>query len=143
MGKTEFIDQLRKSLSGSLGSSTVNENIRYYQEYIELQIREGESEQEVISRLGDPRLLAKSIIEASRSEGSRQGSASEYTEVYEAGRQTGGKSFRIPGWMLLMLFVLIILLVLGLVTSLVTAALPILIPALAVVWVVRMVRRKL
>lgn len=142
MGKIEFIDQLRKALSGTLGSSTVNENIRYYQEYIESQIQAGESEQAVISRLGDPRLLAKSIIEASRSEGSRQGAQAEYTEVYEEGRRTGGKVFHIPAWLMLVILGILLLLVLGLVTSLVTAALPVVVPVLVILWVIRLFRKK-
>lgn len=142
MGKIEFIDQLRKALSGTLGSSAVNENIRYYQEYIESQVQAGESEQEVISRLGDPRLLAKSIIEASRSEGSRQGTQAEYTEVYEERRQTGGKVLHLPSWLVLVILGLLLLLVLGLVTSLVTAVLPVVLPVLLILWVIRLFRKK-
>ncbi len=66
MTRIEFMDSLRRALAGSLTSSTVNENMRYYEEYFDMQIRSGQSEEEVVNSLGDPRLLAKTIIEAAK-----------------------------------------------------------------------------
>ena len=59
MTKTEFLDILRNSLS----SDKVNENINYYDDYIEQSVAKGKSYDEVFNELGDPRLIAKTIID--------------------------------------------------------------------------------
>ena len=46
MTRSEFMDSLHRALAGSLTSSTVNENMRYYEEYFDTQIRSGQSEEE-------------------------------------------------------------------------------------------------
>ena len=149
MSRVEFIDALQRALAESLGSSSVNENIRYYQEYIDTQVRSGQGEQEVIERLGDPRLLAKSIIEASRNEGRSYGrEPSVCEEVYEDGTQsaergnTGSRILRIPGWVVLVLVILSVIVTVSIVGTLVSALLPVLIPILCIVLMLRMIQRR-
>ncbi len=64
MNKQEFLDILRMALSGRVSAKTVEENVSFYEEYINSKIRIGQSEESVLHKLGDPRLLAKSIISA-------------------------------------------------------------------------------
>ncbi|MDF2486808.1 MAG: putative rane protein [Herbinix sp.] len=64
MDKSEFLVQLRQSLSGEVASDVIEQNIKYYDGYISSQSRE--EEDRVLSVLGDPRLIAKTIIEAER-----------------------------------------------------------------------------
>lgn len=61
MNKAEFVASLRRSMSGIEDYEYVNDTISYYEHYIDEKIRKGESEDEVLSQLGDPRLIAKSI----------------------------------------------------------------------------------
>ena len=68
MGGQEFLDKLRLALSGQVAASQVEESIAYYREYISTQIRMGQSEETVLRNLGDPRLIAKSIISANAGE---------------------------------------------------------------------------
>ena len=68
MGKEEFLNNLRRALVGRLGQSEVEENIRYYEEYIDVRARSGQTVEEVLSALGDPRHIARSIIDADRAE---------------------------------------------------------------------------
>ncbi|MBR6770958.1 MAG: hypothetical protein IKM28_06925 [Lachnospiraceae bacterium] len=149
MNRMEFIDTLQRALSGSLGRSSVNENIRYYQEYIDTQIRTGQAEQEVIDSLGDPRLLAKSIIEAARNENRSYSSThSVCDEVYEDGvrmQKNQGfspRSIKIPSWLILIIILLLVVLVLGIVGTIVTTLLPILIPVICVVLVYRAIQKR-
>lgn len=143
MTKAEFIDVLQRTLAGSLGSSYVNENVRYYQEYIDTQIRQGYSEEEVIAKLGDPRLIAKSIIEAAKQDQSRYGSTETYEEIYEDGVQPESrnseytKRYRIPGWVLLVLAVVFIVALVGIVGSVLSLLLPVIIPIVCIVFIVR------
>ena len=64
MTREEFITQLRLTLQGKVSSEKVQENISYYNEYINGEIQKGKSEAEVLHLLGDPALLAKTIIAA-------------------------------------------------------------------------------
>lgn len=63
MTKTEFLDILRNSLSSELPGDKVNENINYYDGYIEQSVAKGKSYDEVFNELGDPRLIAKTITD--------------------------------------------------------------------------------
>ena len=63
MNKKEFLSILRESLIGEVNNDDIEQNIQYYDQYISTQ---NASEKEVIKVLGDPRLIAKTIIESSR-----------------------------------------------------------------------------
>ena len=75
MEKTEFLDQLRVSLNGKIDPQEVNENLRYYEDYINIQIRMGKTETEVMELLGSPRLIARSITDAKGVEASMRNRA--------------------------------------------------------------------
>ena len=64
MDKTEFLDQLRASLNGKMEAEEVTDNLRYYEEYINGQLRLGRTETEIMTSLGSPRLIARSIADA-------------------------------------------------------------------------------
>ena len=64
MSREEFLTELRKALQGRVSQQAVNDTLRYYEEYILTESHKGKTEAEVIAELGNPRLLAKSIIDA-------------------------------------------------------------------------------
>lgn len=64
MVKQEFLDILKQSLEGEVNPVIIEQNIRYYDQYIGKRSRD--EEQEILDMLGDPRLIAKTIIEAER-----------------------------------------------------------------------------
>ena len=68
MEKQEFLDKLRLALNGRVETGTVSDTIAYYEEYINTEVRKGRSEEEVMASLGDPRLIARTIIETSGGE---------------------------------------------------------------------------
>ena len=63
MNRTEFLDILRSQLSGQMQEGKAAAHIRYYEDYIQSQVRSGHPEQEVLKQLGDPRLIAKTLID--------------------------------------------------------------------------------
>lgn len=67
MSKKEFLDILRQSLEGEVDNSVIEKNIRYYSDYISSD--GSRSEEEIIDEIGDPRLIAKTIIESERMSG--------------------------------------------------------------------------
>jgi uncharacterized membrane protein len=76
MNKKEFLDLLRQSLEGEVDSNILNQNIRYYNEYISS--NSDKSEEDIISEIGDPRLIAKTIIEAQKVSGQEFSGSSKY-----------------------------------------------------------------
>ena len=65
------------ALAGKVNPAVIEENISYYNEYITGQVRMGQTEEEVLDALGNPRLSAKSIIEATKH--------AEGTDYYQEG----------------------------------------------------------
>ncbi len=64
MTKQEFLDELNQALRGEVSAEVVMDSYRYYSTYIEDEIRNGKSEEEVLEELGRPSLIARSIISA-------------------------------------------------------------------------------
>ncbi len=59
---------MRRALSGRLEQSAIEEHIRYYEDYIDIRLRTGDSPEMLQEKLGDPRLLAKTLISAKEAE---------------------------------------------------------------------------
>lgn len=145
MDKREFIEKLQRTLAGGLDSAHVAENVRYYQEYIESEIQKGNSEEAVLSQLGDPRLLAKSIIEANKRAGASFGSNREYDEeiaedIITEDKKIGrgyGRSIMLPGWLMMVIMTVLVVVVIGLVTSLISFFAPVIIVGLVVLLIVK------
>lgn len=170
MNRVEFIEKLQRALAGGLNSNQVMEHVHYYREYIDTEMRKGRSEADVLAALGDPRLLAKSIIEANKRAGAGEGTNRTYDEemagtgnAYQRGAYSGGaynetygngrtyeayeepddkvRSFRIPGWLILLIVTVAVILVIGVAFSLISLFAPIIIPVLIVILLVWVFKR--
>ena len=145
MEKTEFIERLQRALAAGISSSQVAENVRYYQDYIDSEIRKGRSEKEVMDSLGDPRLLAKSIIEANKHAGVSYGSNQEYDDEvaddpheWEADRNMPKRrSIVLPGWLVMLIVTVIVLLIIGAATYTLINFAPLIIGVLVAVLIVK------
>ncbi len=143
MDRVEFIDKLQYALAGGLNSSTVAENVQYYREYIDVEIRKGRSEEEVLESLGDPRLLAKSIIEANKRAGQNEGTNRNFDEEIRDNAHDGQEAagaVHVPGWLILLILVVIVLLIIGVVFSVISFLAPVIIPVLLILLVVNFFR---
>ncbi len=158
MSKREFLENLRLALNGRVSPGIVADNLNYYEDYINTEIRKGKSEEEVMAQLGDPRLIARTIVQThggdesgagSFSSGSGGGSFAQSGGYFSGDggfgqkESSGGeKRFRarIPGWMLLILLLVAVVLILSLVFQVVAFLLPILLPIFVVVFLVKFFR---
>lgn len=156
MNRNEFIDKLQRTLAGGLNCNQVADNVRYYQDYIDTEIRKGRSEADVLAGLGDPRLLAKSIIEANKHAGVNEGTNRGYDEEMTADSSYGsenrredayydttsgnGRVFRVPGWLILLIVTVVVILIIGVAFSLISVLAPIIIPILIVILLIRIFR---
>ena len=67
MNKREFLQKLTEYLSYELPQRFVEKNVRYYSDYIDDELGKGRTSKDILDDLGDPQLIAKSIIDAAKS----------------------------------------------------------------------------
>lgn len=113
MNKIEFVEQMRRSLSSIDDYTFVNDTVAYYEDYIESHIRMGKSEEQVMEELGDPRLIAKSILASHETENETQEDGTYYKRENPYGDKAlrtvlnfNGKVIQMPSWLLKILSVL-------------------------------------
>lgn len=142
MTKQEFLQELRLALQGQLSQAAINENIRYYDNYIMEEMRKGSSEEMVTGRLGNPRLIAKTLIDTTDSFGRTAGSeyyAGGYGRTEPGGGSHRGnqdnrerKGMRLGSWYGKFLLIAAAILVIVIVANVIAFLLPILVPVIIV-----------
>ncbi len=63
MNKEEFLEILEDQLAGQMDGREIASNLEYYSGYIENCVRQGRSEEDVLAELGDPRLIARTLLD--------------------------------------------------------------------------------
>ena len=136
MNKTEYVDSISRALSGRVDPQVQRETVQYYREYIDSQIVKGNPEETVLATLGDPHLLAKSVIAS-------QPANAESTVKEESVKKSLEALLQEKKPILILIAVLLVLvLLLGLVFKVLIKLLPILLPAAAVFFVIRAIRNR-
>ena len=79
MTKMEFLEGLRKALGNDLDRATVQENVNYYDGYISDEVSKGKTEEEVTAELGDPWVIAQTVIDAEEAKRGMSKEGSAYT----------------------------------------------------------------
>lgn len=98
MDKAEFLEILRSQLSGQMQEERIAAHLRYYQEYINGQMASGHSEEEILSQLGDPRLIAKTLLDTDTGAEDVFYQEGENVSQYEEDPYTDHSSSRIHGF---------------------------------------------
>lgn len=102
MTKTEFLQILRDELDGRVPYSVIQENLSYYDTYINSELGKGISEDRIIEELGGPRLIARTIVDATLDTEDRPDGFQTFggSQTYDgagagsAGRTSGGAEHR-------------------------------------------------
>lgn len=152
MNKEEFLQGLQNTLSGEVPPAVVRENLNYYNDYIQAEINKGRSEVEVMEELGDPRLIARTIIDITPGAGtsnyesyqaynnSNTGSAGQYQEDHrqQSNRQNTGNFhyYDLNKWYWKLLGIVLVILVFTVVITIVSGLLSLVIPMLPVIGIV-------
>lgn len=136
MTRYDFIDCLRKALSAMSDYTIVNENVSYYEDYIDSEIRKGRAEAEILQDLGDPRLLAKTIVETQKF--SEEKTVNEYHDE-EREFQRGMQS-AMPGWFTAVIAIAVVVLFFVLIGTAISALLPVLLPVVLVFLIIKLIR---
>lgn len=152
MNRSEFLNRLREALENDLGGSAVQEHILYYDEYIRNEIRNGKTEREVLDMLGDPWIIAKTIIAAGGNAATQENSSWSYDTGDEEKRNNKSRGnmiahiLGIDTWWKKILFflgvILVILVIFAVITGIVRLLLPIVIPLLLILVFFRIFGRR-
>lgn len=92
--RTEFLDILKTQLSGQMHEGKIAAHLRYYEDYIQSKVRSGVEEEEVIHQIGDPRLIAKTLLDTDTGEDVYEESQS-YVDNEGESSQGKQKSYRL------------------------------------------------
>lgn len=148
MNRGEFLQGLQDALSGEIPPAAVQENLRYYDNYIRREVQKGRDESGVLEELGSPRLIAKTIIETTPGAGGgnhepyrsydsyqSQGPQQQYRDEGKR-RQSDIHYYYLSKWYWKLLGIILLVAVFALVITVVTGLLSLVIPLLPVIGLV-------
>lgn len=128
MDRETYLKELRTALQGQISQENVNEHLRYYENYIIEESRKGRTEAQVMEDLGNPRLIAKTIIDTTDK---------IYTEQahWEEKEEKSGRK-KIIQYAARIVFVVVFILMLLLIAHVAIALIPIFLPILIITGIV-------
>lgn len=152
MNRNEFLKKLSEALENDLSAPEVRENLEYYDSYIRSEIKNGKSEQEVLDMLGDPWMIARTIVDSAENERNYYSTSSRTyvsgTEPYAEQKEEQDIKHPIlhlmgidTWWKRLLFFagvIIVLAIIVAVVTGLIAAILPFAIPLLILILVLRL-----
>lgn len=153
MNKREFLDTLGKRLSQQLSQEKVAEHTQYYDRYLTEKVMQGMTEEEAVAQLGNPLLIARTIMDTAVEE-------EEPKIVYEedasggyqrsTGEEAGQRhpvhhtkmSYQAGCLIVAIIAILVLTLILKLVGSVLSLILPVAIPVLVVIMVIEYFKKR-
>ncbi len=137
MLKEEFLSELRSSLSGSVSADVINDNVNYYENFINTEIRKGRELEDVLEELGSPRLIAKTIVDTAPPEERRtiESDTGDNDDI------SNKDSFIMPWWMIIAV-IFVVMIVIFAIASVASAILPVLIVAAVILFVIRVLGKR-
>ena len=137
MTKYEFLYVLRETLENALTPSQVEEQVQYYSNYIEEQIRMGYTEAQVLAELGDARSIARNIIDGIEASHSNAEYSYENNETMDYSNMGNDKVDKFKAYAKLAAVLLVVFIVLIALTRLIILALPTILTIAFIVWIIK------
>jgi len=143
MTKDDFLSELRSALSGNVSAAVINDNIGYYENFINTEIRKGATEEEVLAGLGNPRLIAKTVIDTADKSDRRNVTADDADNENDNddARIFGSESNIMPWWMILII-IFGIMIVIYIAVNVAIVILPVFIAAAIAYFIVRLFKKR-
>lgn len=148
MTREEFLQGLQNALSGEVPPEIVRDNLHYYDGYIREERKNGRGEQEILDELGDPRLIARTIIDTTPGAGNG-GFADSFAGSYQdetvdssgqGSYQSGNiHYYNLNKWYWKLLGIVIVIAIITLVIAVVSGILSLLVPMLPVLLMVALI----
>ena len=146
MNRTEFLDTLRSQLSGQMHEGKVAAHVRYYEDYIQSQVRSGRNEQDVLAELGDPRLIARTLLDTDVDNG--QLDYEEYSTYSDDSRNPQGFGekkvhvWRFDTWYSKLLGVVLLLIIIFLLLHILVAIIPFFAVLAVILFIVSLIKNR-
>lgn len=146
MNQDDFIRAFQEALAGKVSEHIIRENTEYYRNYISTQVAQGMREADVLASLGDPRLLAKTVVESQKFSNEGQ---SSYRDAYSDSKEQKGfytdeepktELRKAPAWVMTVLWILVIVAVLGFVFSVISFFAPVIITGLVIFFAIKVLK---
>ena len=146
MNKEAFIDTLRRALYGKVSDYELTDHVRYYEDYIQSQVRSGRDEQQVLDELGDPRLIARTLLDTDVDSG--QLDYEEYSTYSDDTQNTQSSSrnhvhvWRFDTWYSKLLGVVLLLIVVFLLFHILVAVIPFFAVLALILFIVSLIKNR-
>ena len=156
MDKKEFLDILYEQLSGQMPGGTIAAHVQYYRDYIEEEQHKGRTEGDILNELGDPRLIARTLLDTEGASANPQTTGSYSTTYddtasgYDGGSRTSSDRGRVKQhsfhldlttWYGKLAVILIAIVVVILLCTILSVLIPIMLIAGVIVYVFRLRKR--
>lgn len=69
MNREEYLRGLEEALTGEVSQAVIRDNVNYYGSYISQEMAKGRTVDEIVDEIGDPRIVAKTIIDSGEASG--------------------------------------------------------------------------
>ena len=150
MTKEDFIKELRSALSGEVNLNELNENIQYYDQYLSQEQQKGRTIDEIVEEIGNPRLIARTIIDTSSNVSSTSSFYDQETEQEDGiPNNRNDRNFsrtirntKIGIWVAILIVILVVIGVFAILGRMIILFAPILIPLLLISIAVRLLTRR-
>lgn len=138
MKKIEFLKEMSNKLQEGMTRQEIEEQVRYYSDYIDSEVAKGKKESEVLEELGDPILIARNILSNYQPGRFRQETDSQVQQEHV----TTKKISRNGCIMISILAILVVCVLLWLAGSILRLLAPVLVPVLLIVAIVIMINQR-
>jgi uncharacterized membrane protein len=146
MNKVEFLTALREKLQEELNDTQIHEHMHYYDSYITQEQQGGKDEMTIIAELGDPVLLARSIIDAGTTQ--YYDESTDATAIDEGTSHQGDQANhgfytkKLPHWGCfgIVLVVIVIIIMISLVGVVLGALLRVVLPLIVILLIISLFR---
>lgn len=149
MTRGEFLAKLREALENELDRRTVQEQTEYYRTYIIEEMEKGRPEQEVLDELGDPWVIARSVIamneadtikDASyRTDGTGKKSEDNSRYMYGGGMHVSGVNVWWKKVLLALGIVGVFLILLAVIGGIFSLLMPVIVPVILLLLIFRLI----
>ena len=132
----EFLRELQETIHGNVSLQVEQDTLNYYRNYFREQKAAGKSEQQIVTELGNGRIIGRSVMDANPG-GAKEtmGSQSRYTETSSADKPSVWEQIKV--FAVIAAVLIVVHFVVGLVFRVVWAVLPLVLVIMLIVWLVK------
>ena len=146
MDRRGFLDILESQLTGQMHEGKIAAHLRYYEDYIQSQVMKGRSEQDVLNELGDPRLIARTLLDTDVDSGQLDYEEySTYSDDVQNTQSSGHNHvhvWRFDTWYSKLLGVVILLIVVFLLFHILVAVIPFFAVLALILFIVSLIKNR-